>query len=149
MRPGTENVPGIVGFHQAAKLAMANAAQDQATMRELRDLLIERCMSSLAPVSLNGDATSRLCNNASLNFHGARAEILLHMLEAENLFVSSGAACHASNKKPSHVLQAIGLDKDEGTLRLTLCRHTTKDEIDAAIRVLHQVVPEARNLSQM
>ena len=73
----------------------------------------------------------------------------IHMLEAQNLFVSSGAACHAANKKPSHVLQAIGLQQDEGTLRLTLCRHTTKDDVNAAIDVLQRVVPEARALSQM
>jgi cysteine desulfurase len=149
IRPGTENVPGIVGFQTAARLAMESASGDQGTMKKLRDYLIAQCMATLAPVTLNGDPTERLCNNASLNFHGAKAEILLHMLEAQNLFVSSGAACHASNKKLSHVLQAIGLLQDEGTLRLTLCRHTTKDDVDAAIDVLQQVVPEARTLSQM
>ena len=145
-RPGTENIPGIVGFAEAARIAHANGAEDQERMRTLRDHLIARCEETLGPVQLNGCREARRCNNANLNFPGARAEILLHMLEAKGLLVSSGAACHAGARKMSHVLQAIGLQRDEGTLRITLCRHTTAAEIDRAIEILCEVVPEAREV---
>ncbi len=143
-RPGTENIPGIVGFAEAVRIAMATAQEDQKRMRSLRDNLIAECLATLAPVELNGHPEHRLCNNANLNFPGAKAEILLHMLEAQGLLVSSGAACHAGSRKVSHVLQAIGLQVDRGTLRITLCRHTTPDEITRALAILKTVVPEAR-----
>jgi cysteine desulfurase len=145
-RPGTENIPGIVGFAEAARLALATAPEDRERMRSLRDQIITSCEAELAPVEVNGDRETRLCNNANLNFPGARAEILLHMLEAKGLLVSSGAACHAGARKLSHVLQAIGLHEDRGTLRITLCRHTTPAEVDRAITILREVVPEARSV---
>jgi cysteine desulfurase len=146
IRPGTENVPGIVGFARAAAIASEHAAAEQQRMRELRDHLIAEAVRRLPPVTLNGHPEHRLCNNASLNFHGAPAQVLLQMAEAEGLFASAGAACHASSRKPSHVLQAVGLDADEGTLRLTLSRHTTDRDIERALDILDRIVPRARQI---
>ncbi len=147
VRPGTENVPGIVGFAKAVELATRDVEADRRRMAALRNRLLEAVETHLQPVSLNGDRHRRLCNNLNVNFHGARAEVLLHMLEAEGLYCSSGAACHSQKRGPSHVLRAIGLRRDEGSLRLTLSRHTTEADIERAIDILRRVVPRARAMA--
>lgn len=146
VRPGTENVPGAVGFAEAARRGSASRPADVARMTTLRDRLIARVLAEVPETSLNGHPTERLCNNASLNIHGCRAETLLHHLEAEGVIVSSGAACHSGSGEPSHVLKAIGQKKDRGSLRLTLSRHTTEDEIERAVDALVRVVPLVRRL---
>lgn len=114
-------------------------------MTRLRDQLIDRILKTLDGVTVNGHRTRRLCNNANINIAGARAEILLHALEERGIFVSSGSACHAGQTGPSHVLRAIGLtEKDTGSLRITLSRHTTEAEIVACGDALLAVLKQAR-----
>ena len=148
LRPGTENVPGIVGFAEAARLAWDRRVPDVASMTALRDRLILGAQAALPEVSLNGHPTERLCNNANLNFHGCAAEMLLHHLEAEGVIASSGSACHAADDEPSHVLRAIGASGDTGSIRFTLSRHTTAEEIEHTLDALVRVVPEVRALSR-
>jgi len=148
VRPGTENVPGIVGFAEAARRGAATARADAERMTALRDRLVQRVQAELPDISLNGHPAERLCNNANLNFHGCTAELLLHHLEAEGVIASSGSACHAAENEPSHVLKAIGITRDRGSLRLTLCRFTTEADVDGAVRALAKVVPVVRALSR-
>ena len=144
-RSGTENVAGIVGFAEASRIALEGMAQDVPRMTALRDHLITRLRTEVDGIDLNGHATHRLCNNANVNVRGARAELLLHALEARGIIVSSGSACHAGQTGPSHVLQAIGLGAEAtGTLRITLSRHTTAVEVDACADAIVALVPEAR-----
>ena len=144
-RPGTENVPNIAGFAKATELGMAHLASDMKQMAELRDWLIHELCSQLDDVSLNGDATQRLCNNVNINIRNTRSEILLHALEEQGIYVSSGSACHASQKGPSHVLKAIGLtEADTGCLRITLSRFTTRQDVERCATVLKSIVPEIR-----
>lgn len=148
VRPGTENVPGIVGFAEAARLGAATRVDDVTRMTRLRDTLIGRALAGIRDTSLNGHATERLCNNANINFHGCAAEMLLHHLEAEGIVASSGSACHSAESEPSHVLKAIGVDRDRGSIRFTLCRHTTAAEVEHALAALERVVPVVRELSR-
>ena len=148
LRPGTENVPGVVGFAAAARLGWETRREDGARMAALRDRLVTTLRAAFPEISLNGHPTERLCNNANLNFHGCAAEMLLHHLEAEGVMASSGSACHSAEDEPSHVLQAVGIRRDEGSLRLTLSRHTTAADIDATVAALERVVPEVRALSR-
>ncbi len=114
-------------------------------MAELRDWLIHELCTQLDDVSLNGDAILRLCNNVNVNIRHTRSEILLHSLEEQGIYVSSGSACHASQKGPSHVLKAIGLtEADTGCLRITLSRFTTRQDVERCAAVLKSIVPEIR-----
>jgi cysteine desulfurase len=145
LRPGTENVAAIAGFAKATELGMEHLQTDAVRMTELRDWLIDTLCSDIDDVVLNGDPVKRLCNNVNVNVRGARSEILLHALEDRGIFVSSGSACHASKKGPSHVLRAIGLsEEDTGCLRITLSRFTTEDEVRRCADALSLIVPEAR-----
>ena len=145
LRPGTENVAAIAGFAKATQLGMEHLQTDVERMTKLRDWLIGTLCNSIDNVVLNGDPVKRICNNVNVNIRGARSEILLHALEERGVFVSSGSACHASQKGPSHVLRAIGLsEEDTGCLRITLSRFTTEEDVRHCADALTQVVPEAR-----
>ncbi len=144
IRPGTENVPGIVGFATAARIALENMATDVPRMTRLRDKLLDAALK-LDGVRVNGSRTKRLCNNVNIDIADAKAEIMLHDLEERDVYVSSGSACHAGQTGPSHVLKAIGLtEKDTGSLRITLSRHTTEADIDACIAALPHAVRRGR-----
>ncbi len=146
VRPGTENVASIVGFAAATRIALETMKEDSMRMKVLRDQMIDEVLGRVPRVTLNGGRTHRLCNNVNLNFSGARAEVLLHALEEHGIFASSGSACHAGQTGPSAVLRAIGLtEKDTGSLRLTLSRMTSPEEVAICIEVLPKVVPVARS----
>ncbi|MEK6607316.1 MAG: aminotransferase class V-fold PLP-dependent enzyme [Myxococcota bacterium] len=91
-----------------------------------------------------GDAAKRAPHNANLGFEGVPAEVLLHALEAREIYVSAGAACASREKGPSHVLRAIGLPDDIGTIRVTLSRETTEGEIDEAAEAIERCVAQLR-----
>lgn len=148
LRSGTENVPAIVGFAAAAAAAARTARADVPRMRELRDRLIAGALEATVGAAVNGHRERRLCSNASLRFPGTRAEILLHLLESEGVYASSGSACHARLRRPSHVLVAMGLTMPQGTIRFTLSRDTTAEQIEQTLTVLREVVPRARKLGE-
>ena len=145
LRPGTENVASIVGFATAARIALESTAADGRRMRELRDTLIDAAIERIDRVQLNGSRDHRLCNNVNLNVLNAKAEIMLHALEERGIFVSSGSACHAGQTGPSHVLQAIGRTAtDTGSLRITLSRLTTAEDVRACADALPEVAALGR-----
>ena len=148
LRSGTENVPAIVGFAAAAAEANRTARTDVARMTELRDRLIDGALEAIEGAALNGHRLRRLCSNASLRFPGTRAETVLHLLEAQGIYASSGSACHARSRRPSHVLVAMGLGAAQGTIRFTLSRDTTAEQIDRTLAVLGDVVAKARKLGE-
>ena len=146
IRPGTENVAGIVGLAAAGRIGVGALREDAERMCTLRDHLFDTVLAEVSQVGVNGHRQKRLCNNVNLNFRGAKAEILLHALEERGILVSSGSACHAGQTGPSAVLQAIGLtEKDTGSLRITLSRLTTREEIEACAAALPEVVGMARS----
>ena len=148
-RPGTENVPGIVGFGKAAELARMRLTTDSARIESLRDRLEEMLLNSLASVRVNGDRSRRIPNTTNLAFTAAGGEALVIALDLQGVACSTGAACSSGAVEPSHVLLAIGLSPDEArsSLRFSLGRTTTAAEIDRAADIIPPTVERLRALS--
>ncbi|MHB1314788.1 MAG: cysteine desulfurase NifS [Christensenellales bacterium] len=150
-RPGTENVPGIVGLATALALATGNLEQKTKKVSALRDRLIDGILESIPYVRLNGHRTKRLPNNANLSFEFIEGESLLLSLDMRGIAASSGSACTSGSLDPSHVLLAIGLSHEiaHGSLRLTLSEFTTEEEVDYVIAELKPIVERLRNMSPL
>jgi cysteine desulfurase len=149
-RPGTENVPGIVGLGKAAELAMENLNSDAVRLAALRDKF-ENALLALPGVRVNGSVSERAPNTSNLSFDAAGGEALVIALDLQGVMCSSGAACSSGAVEPSHVLTAIGLTPDQArsSLRFSLGRPTTEQEIDEAIRIIPPVVERLRALSPL
>jgi cysteine desulfurase len=149
-RPGTENVPGIVGLGKAAQLAMENLDADAPRLAALRDRF-ENALLALPGVRVNGSVRWRAPNTSNLSFDAAGGEALVIALDLQGVMCSSGAACSSGAVEPSHVLTAIGLTPDQArsSLRFSLGRPTTEQEIDEAIRIIPPVVERLRALSPL
>jgi len=148
LRAGTENIPYIVGFTKAVELAKQEHCKK---MQELRDYLIEKVDKEIPEVKLNGSRKERLCNNINITFKYIEGEALLLRLDDKGIAVSTGSACSSRELKPSHVLTAIGLHPAmaHGSIRFTLSRYTTKEELDYAIKHLKEAVAELRKVSPL
>jgi cysteine desulfurase len=147
LRSGTENVPGIAGLGEAVARATASLDDDAARMAHLRDGLVAALVAATG-ARLNGGAAPRAPHIASLSLPGVPAEPLLHAIEERGVYVSAGSACHAKGaaKKQSHVLAAIGVPDTAGTIRVSLSRLTTSDDVDAAE---HAIIGAMRDLAQL
>lgn len=150
-RAGTENVPGIVGYGVAAKMAAETMAERTAKEVELRDYLIGRITNEIPYCRLNGHPVKRLPNNCNISFQFIEGESLLIMLDMEGIAASSGSACTSGSLDPSHVLLAIGLPHEiaHGSLRLTLSAETTKEDIDTTVDAIKRIVERLRNMSPL
>ncbi|MCI2241442.1 cysteine desulfurase NifS [Adlercreutzia faecimuris] len=150
-RATTENVPGIVGFAKAAELACAEAAGERERQTAIRDHAIARVLAEIPHARLNGSATRRLSNNVNFSFEFIEGEGMLLQLAARGICVSSGSACTSGSLDPSHVLLAIGLPHEiaHGSLRLTLGRDTTREDVDFAIDCLKQTLGNLRMMSPL
>ena len=148
-RPGTENVPGIVGIGKAAELARGLLAEDSARIGALRDRLESALLERVPNARVNGDRAHRVPNTTNISFPGAGGEALLISLDLQGIACSTGAACSSGSTEPSHVLLAAGLCRDDArsSLRFSLGRPTTPEEIDYAISVIPSVVARIRALS--
>ena len=147
-RPGTENLPGIMGMAAALDEAVANMEANTAKVTALRDKLIEG-LSKIPHCVLNGDAVNRLPGNVSFCFEGIEGEALLLLLDAKGVAASSGSACTSGSLDPSHVLLAIGRPHEiaHGSLRLSLCHENTEEEMDHILTAVPQVVEYLRKMS--
>ena len=148
-RAGTSNVPGIVGFGAAVKLAMGKMAEKAEKSVVLRNYLIERILAEIPHCRLNGDRDKRLPNNANFSFQFVEGEALLILLDMKGIAASSGSACTAGSSEPSHVLLAIGLPPETayGSLRLTVNEDNTFEEADTVVAVLKEVVAKLRGMN--
>jgi len=148
LRSGTENVPGIVGLGMAAQIAAQNLPKDIEKMGKLRDRLIDG-LSGLSRAFLNGDRNQRLPNNVNYRFLGVEGEALITLLDEDGICASTGSACSSKKLRASHVLTALGLEdwQAHGSLRLTLSRFSTKEEIDYALEKIPQAVNTLRRMS--
>jgi cysteine desulfurase len=146
-RAGTENIPGIIGFAEAVRIAMDKKHVEY--VAGLRDKLIEGVLK-IPGVKLNG-SKNRLCNNANFSFKGIEGEALGGYLDQKWVCSSTGSACSSRTLEPSHVLKAIGLSDEEahGSLRLTLSRFNTEEEIDYVLKVLPKIVEKLRRISPL
>ena len=150
-RAGTENVPGIVGIGEAAKLAMQAMSRRIYQETRLRDLMIHEVSRRIPNAWLNGDRYARLPNNVNFSFEGIEGETLLLLLDAKDICASAASACSAGSGEPSHVLSAIGRPNElaSGTLRMTLGRSTTKEEILTAVQAVEENVALLREVARM
>lgn len=149
-RAGTENLPAIAGMGVAAELARVERAQEAARLRALRDRLLEGLLARVPGARLTGaPGDGRLPHHASLVIRGVKADAVLLELDLRGIAASSGSACTALTGEPSHVLRAIGCDRDEaeGSLCFTLGRWTTAAEIDVVLDVLPGIVERLRRLA--
>ena len=137
-RAGTLNVPGIVGFATAARMAEESMTERSQYVTGLRDYFIDRVLNEIDGSRLNGDRINRLPNNVNLSFIGINGETLLIILDQNGICASSGSACSSGSLDPSHVLTAIGLSSQEAgsSLRFTLSEKNTRDEIDYTIDII-------------
>jgi cysteine desulfurase len=144
-RAGTSNVPYIVGLAAALKLVAERRESDNACYRQLRDQLIAG-LTQIPDSKLTGHPSERLPNNASFVFHNIDGNELLMRLDLEGVGASSGSACKTGNPEPSAVILALGLDPSWalGSLRLTVGRPTTEDEVTRTIEVVTQVIGKMR-----
>lgn len=150
-RAGTHNVPGIVGFGTAAKIATDNMKENIKYESELRDYLIKRVMEEIPYTKLNGDRVKRLPNNANFCFRFIEGESMLILLDQNGICASSGSACTSGSLDPSHVLLAIGIPHEiaHGSLRLTVSRETTKEDIDFTVDRLKEIIDRLRSMSPL
>jgi len=150
-RPGTENVAGVVGFAKAAELLHADMGKEADRLAALRDELQNGIMERIPHVQLNGDPEHRLPGSLNMSFEFAEGESLILSLDMEGIAVSSGSACTSGSLEPSHVLLAMGIPHEvcHGSLRFSLGRGTTKQQIEYVLEVLPRVVGRIRAMSPL
>ncbi|HUG82321.1 MAG TPA: cysteine desulfurase family protein [Bryobacterales bacterium] len=148
-RPGTENVPGIVGLGKAAELARANLASESARLAALRDRLERGILERIEHVTVNGGGRERTPNTTNIRFDSIEGEAMVIALDLKGVAVSSGAACSSGAVEPSHVLTAIGLSADQArsSIRFSLGKQNTEADVEALIEALAGVVGHLRKLS--
>jgi len=151
LRSSTENIPGIVGLGKAAELAERRMSEDTLHLTNLRDQLIRSTLGDVEESYLNGHPTKRLPNNAHFRFTGIEGEALILNLDEKGIAASTGSACSSKKLLPSHVLMAIGLDEVQahGSLRLTLGRENTKEDIEYVLQVVPETVKKLRAISPL
>ena len=148
LRAGTQNVPYIVGFAEALRLAKEEREQRTAHVRPLRDRIIGRVLEEIPDTQLTGHAEERLPNHASFVFKDVDGNLLLQLLDAAGFACSSGSACKTGNPEPSEVITSLGLSRDWalGSLRITLGKDSTPEQVDSFLRSLPSLVQKARSL---
>jgi cysteine desulfurase len=148
-RAGTENVAAIVGLGKACELVRADLAEASARISELRDRLENGLLARIPGARVNGDLERRVPNTSNLMFPGAESESLVIALDLAGLACSAGAACSSGAVEPSHVLTAIGLNSAEAraSVRLSLGRTSTREEVDTALELIPAAVARQRNVA--
>ncbi len=152
LRPGTENLPAIMGFARSAEIAYRDIEKNNARMIRLRDRLIDG-LSTIGHITINGpkgqNISRRLPHNADVTFHYIEGEAILMHLSLRGIYVSSGSACSSKTLEPSHVLTAIGLKHEQahGSIRFTLSKYNTEKEIDSTVENVREVVEILRSMS--
>jgi len=149
MRAGTENVAGAVGFGRAAEWVINESAAEAARQAILRDRLEQEILARIAGAHVNGAGAPRVGNTSNIRFDGIDSEPLLIALDLKGFAVSSGSACSSGATEPSHVLAAIGLTREQArsSVRFSLGRSNTVEQIDALIEAVVQVVSRLRKLA--
>ena len=148
-RPGTENVPGIAAFGAAAELAQGSLAAEAERVGGLRDRLEEAVLGRIPRAGVNGSRAARTPNTSNMYFDGVDGEALTIALDLRGFAVSTGAACSSGALAPSHVLLAIGLsaDRARSSMRFSLGRSTTAEQVDALVEALADAVEHLRRIS--
>lgn len=151
IRSGTENTLGIIGFGKAAEIAARELETENMRVKALRDRLIKGVLEQIPDVRLNGHPEKRLPHNAQFSFAYVEGESLLLSLDMKGIAVSSGSACSSTSLQPSHVLTATGLPQEliHGSIRFTLGRDNTEEDVDYVLSVLPGIVERFRSFSPL
>ncbi|MGK7346796.1 MAG: cysteine desulfurase family protein [Candidatus Nitrospinota bacterium M3_3B_026] len=149
LRAGTENAPGIIGFAKAVELGAAELESEAERIRSLRDELERRIIETIKDVRVNGGGERRLPGTLNASFKGADGEALFINLDMEGVLVSTGSACGSGAMEPSHVLKAMDVPAEfiNGSLRISLGRQNTMEDVDYLMAVLPDIVERARGAS--
>jgi cysteine desulfurase len=149
LRPGTENVANIAGIGIAIELAVAEMAEESERLSKLRDRLIEGVLGTIPETRLNGARDHRLPHNANISIEYIEGEALILSMDMKGMAVSSGSACTSGSLDPSHVLMAMGMTHTtaHGSLRMTLGKSTTDEDVDYVITELKPIVDKLRAMS--
>ena len=150
-RAGTENVAGIVGIGKAIELTYNNLDKHNKKIKELRDYYVEQVKEKIPYIKINGDMEKRLPGNSNISFRFIEGEGLLLNLDLKGICASSGSACTSGSLDPSHVLLAIGLPHEiaHGSLRITIGKYNTKEEVDYLVKNLVEIVSRLREMSPL
>ena len=150
-RAGTENVAGIVGLAKAIELAYRDLEEHNKKIKELRDYYVEQVKEKIPYIKINGDMEKRLPGNSNISFRFIEGEGLLLNLDLKGICASSGSACTSGSLDPSHVLLAIGLPHEiaHGSLRISIGKYNTKEEIDYLVENLVEIVGRLREMSPL
>lgn len=150
-RAGTENVTGIVGIGKSIELAYENLNEHNKKIKELRDYYVEQVKEKIPYIKINGDMEKRLPGNCNISFRFIEGEGLLLNLDLKGICASSGSACTSGSLDPSHVLLAIGLPHEiaHGSLRISIGKYNTKEEIDYLVENLVEIVNRLREMSPL
>jgi len=148
-RAGTENVPGIIGLGKACELAMDKFEEENNRVKKMRDKLENSIVKNCKDCFVNGDKENRLPNTANISFEYIEGEAILLMLDKYGICASSGSACTSGSLEPSHVLRAMGVPftAAHGSIRFSLSRYNTEEEVDFVIEKMPQIVNKLRDLS--
>jgi cysteine desulfurase len=148
-RAGTENVASIIGLGKAAELALKNLTEEITYLGRLRDRLEQGLLNSCPHARVNGDITNRLPNTANVSFEYIEGEAILLRLNEYGICASSGSACTSGSLEPSHVLRAMGVPYTavHGSIRFSLSRYNSEEDIDTVLEVMPGIVNELRELS--
>ncbi|MBP7049962.1 MAG: cysteine desulfurase NifS [Phycisphaerae bacterium] len=148
-RAGTENVPGIVGLGKACELADRHMEEENTRVKALRDKLEREILASCTDSRVNGDTQARLPNTTNISFEYIEGEAILLLLDRFGICASSGSACTSGSLEPSHVLRAMGVPftAAHGSIRFSLSRYNTEDEVDFTIQKMPQIITRLRELS--
>jgi len=149
LRSSTVNVPAIVGLAKACQILQNEGEEENRRLTNLRDTLIRKILTRIKKTRLNGHPKKRLANNINISFTGVEGESLMMELDFQGIAVSTGSACSSKTLEPSHVLLAIGLPpaSAHGSLRISLGRWTTKENIAHTIKILSRAVNKLRKIS--
>ena len=150
-RPGTSNVPYIVGLAKALKMATENMKEEWVREETLRNYFEDEVSKRIPEIKINGKGARRLPGTSSITFKYLEGESMLLNLSLRGIAVSSGSACSSDSLQPSHVLLAMGVPAEyaHGTLRFSLSKYTTKEEIDYTIEALVEIIGKLRELSPL
>lgn len=148
VRAGLENIPGAVGFAKAVELV---TPEENTRLKEMRDSLIDQLLSKVPDTVLNGHREKRVPQNANVTFHYVEGESITLHLDMRGFAVSTGSACFSRSLEASHVIMGIGGDHERahGSVRFTFGRYNTKDEVNAVVKAVAEVVESLRRISPL
>lgn len=150
-RPGTENIPGIIGMAKAVELRKACMKDENAFVINLRDKFHKKITEAIPRIFLNGHTEQRLAGHLNLSFQGIEGEALLLSLDLKGVAASSGSACTSGSIDPSHVLSAMGVKPElaQSSVRFTLGKDNTEEDVDYTLSILPEIVQRLRSMSAL